>query len=82
MPTERFLQTRDYTSATLQTTIRFGLHFAIWAERIHFCWANEETIFRLAFCAADFLVYLDVPPLIDLEDVRSEFLFNLQIFSL
>jgi hypothetical protein len=39
---------------------------------------DEETVFRHALGATDFLVYLNVPSLVDLENVLAELIFYLQ----
>jgi hypothetical protein len=74
-----FRQAGDNTSTALQAAVRFGKHVAILVESVDFRGAYEKAVFRFAFGSADLLVYLNVPFLVHLEDVLSEFFFYLQV---
>lgn len=79
MPTQSLRQAGEHAGAALQASIRLGTYVAILIEGVDFRGTDKETIFGLAFCAADFVIYLNVAFLVDLEDVFGEFVFNLQI---
>jgi hypothetical protein len=79
MPTQGLRQAGEHAGAALQAPIRVGTYVAVLIEGVDFRWTDEETIFGLTFFAADFVFYLNVAFLVDLEDVFGEFVFNLQI---
>lgn len=79
VPVKCLLEAGDDAGPTLHAPIGIGTNIALRIERVHFRWAYEQAVLRLAFRAADFLVYLNVSFFVDFEDVLSEFFFNLQL---
>ena len=71
VPGECFFKTSDDAGAALQASVWVWMNIAVLIEGVDFGRAYEETVFWLAFGAANILIYSDVLFFVELEDILS-----------